>query len=537
MRRCLGADRENADKLSFENIYPAEWVLGTETEMRGNAKRKVGILAVFAAVAVATAILAALPDVPPGRVSVVFPPAPYRLFDSWHGLMGFMEDAAGIPHPASRWNFTYESSAYNCCLYDSDNRSLPTQGEHSVLSGSDDGSRMTAFYTPDGNLISIHILGPFGPPLSRADVATAVDRATAIADAMGLGSLSKSAVAWSGHGFVLLNGTTLYVPTVTVTLRSLLAESSVAYGNELTVVFDMEHLAAIELTAFPWFVASLPTVGEEVAFSKALSYLNETQRGLSLAKGTVYLAFDFLQTSLSYQVEAKYANGTAGAEFRLWVNAYQGVITYSIAVAPHKIAPATARLSGQPPPAWKLPMVASSASLLIALTVLLVEPITVVAFGLFVPLLVRFKRDNALDHFLRGQLYNYIVSNPGVTYSAIRNSFKISNGTTTYHLAVLELLGYVESSLAGAHKRYFPVGADREIRGRVLTELQKEILRVVKMQGVATPSEVARSAGISRQRAAYNLRKMSEFGLVSLDTDFRGRYKVCEVAIDSETGA
>jgi len=172
------------------------------------------------------------------------------------------------------------------------------------------------------------------------------------------------------------------------------------------------------------------------------------------------------------------------------------------------------------------PILGVAASTALLLSVLYVEPMTAAVFFLLVPLYLRVKRDNALDHFLRGRMYDYIESNPGVTYSAIRDRFALSNGTTTYHLAVLDILGYVKSSFSGARKCYFPIDFVGKESERTLTDLQGRILGVLRAHDEAAPSEVARTVGISRQRASYNLRKMVEYGLLVEDQHLPGRYRL-----------
>ena len=50
----------------------------------------------------------------------------------------------------------------------------------------------------------------------------------------------------------------------------------------------------------------------------------------------------------------------------------------------------------------------------------------------------RIQKDDELDKFVRGQIYGYIKTNPGVHYNKIRREIDIKNGTLSYHLRVLE---------------------------------------------------------------------------------------------------
>ncbi|NIP33510.1 MAG: hypothetical protein GWN18_01105, partial [Thermoplasmata archaeon] len=57
---------------------------------------------------------------------------------------------------------------------------------------------------------------------------------------------------------------------------------------------------------------------------------------------------------------------------------------------------------------------------------------------LLVPLYTKIKREKVMDHFVRGRIYEFVCQNPGVNYSAIKEQFKLTNGTVTYHLSMLE---------------------------------------------------------------------------------------------------
>jgi predicted transcriptional regulator len=57
---------------------------------------------------------------------------------------------------------------------------------------------------------------------------------------------------------------------------------------------------------------------------------------------------------------------------------------------------------------------------------------------LILPLYVKLSKKDVLDHFIRGQIYGYLVVHPGDNYTTIKQNLDLTNGTLTYHLDVLE---------------------------------------------------------------------------------------------------
>lgn len=153
------------------------------------------------------------------------------------------------------------------------------------------------------------------------------------------------------------------------------------------------------------------------------------------------------------------------------------------------------------------------------------------------PLFFRLKKETALDHFLRGQIYSCVVSKPGISYSEVRDAFSLNNGTATHHLGVLEALGFVKAVNDGRYKRFFPRGSPHMLLGRKLSDLQYRILDATRQASPISPSEVARVLGISRQRAAYNLHQLVRGGLLRRAPGTRGRFEVAsEVKLTEEAG-
>lgn len=124
----------------------------------------------------------------------------------------------------------------------------------------------------------------------------------------------------------------------------------------------------------------------------------------------------------------------------------------------------------------------------------------------FIPLYSRVKKEEVLDHFVRGQIYGYIMSHPGSHYNAIKQELKVTNGTLSHHLRTLEIQGFVKSHRDGTYKRFYPMGAKHpDNKGIRLSDLQLSIIDTLRQTMGMTQSEIAATLGMSQQSISYNL--------------------------------
>ncbi|MCJ2670667.1 MAG: winged helix-turn-helix transcriptional regulator [Candidatus Thermoplasmatota archaeon] len=140
--------------------------------------------------------------------------------------------------------------------------------------------------------------------------------------------------------------------------------------------------------------------------------------------------------------------------------------------------------------------------------------------SLLVPLYVRLTRSQVLDHFVRGQIYEYIKLNPGDHYSSIRRELSLSNGLLAYHLSVLEKQNFVKSQRDGKLKRFYPV--DMTIprkKGVRLSDLQVKMLRRIDKNPSITQGQLAGLLGVSRQTVNHNIKLMERAGVLESEKD------------------
>ncbi len=135
------------------------------------------------------------------------------------------------------------------------------------------------------------------------------------------------------------------------------------------------------------------------------------------------------------------------------------------------------------------------------------------------PLLLyaRLKRDQILDHFVRGRIYGYIEGHPGVIYSEILRCLHLANGVASYHLYTLEREQFIVSRREGNLRRFYAPEASP--RGGVdgLSGVQNDIVSLVRERPGIWQSEISRRLGVRRQNVNYNVTRLTRVGILSLE--------------------
>jgi len=154
------------------------------------------------------------------------------------------------------------------------------------------------------------------------------------------------------------------------------------------------------------------------------------------------------------------------------------------------------------------------------------EPGRHAIFGAFFPLYTRLKKEEVLDHFVRGQVFGVIKTEPGTHFTEIRDNLGLSNGTLSYHLRTLEVAGFIRSERDGMYKRFFAADAqpDRGGEGIRLSTLQKLLVEFLRRNPESAQRDLALQAGVTQQTVSYNLRILQKQGI--LQTVSRGGHPV-----------
>ncbi len=151
---------------------------------------------------------------------------------------------------------------------------------------------------------------------------------------------------------------------------------------------------------------------------------------------------------------------------------------------------------------------------------------------LVVPLYSRLKKDELLEHFVRGQIYGYIMSHPGEHYNHIKAKLDVTNGTLSHHLRTLELQGYIKSHRDGTYKRFYPTGMKiPRKKGIQLSDLQMGIVDAIRQSPGISQKDIAQREGISQQSVSYNLAILERMGI--LDSTRDGVRKKYFISTDS----
>ncbi len=136
---------------------------------------------------------------------------------------------------------------------------------------------------------------------------------------------------------------------------------------------------------------------------------------------------------------------------------------------------------------------------------------------LILPLYSKLSKKDVLDHFIRGQIYGYLVVHPGDNYTTIKNNLDLTNGTLTYHLDVLEREGFIKSQLRGTRRFYYPKGTKMPDNGTGFPAIKDDIIARVEETPGITIRDLAALIGVSRQLTNYHLRALILEGYVQVE--------------------
>jgi DNA-binding MarR family transcriptional regulator len=153
-------------------------------------------------------------------------------------------------------------------------------------------------------------------------------------------------------------------------------------------------------------------------------------------------------------------------------------------------------------------------------------------FPLLIPLYTRIQKEDVLDQFVRGEVYGFIKTKPGVHYNQIIRELNVKNGTLSYHLHMLEKTGMIKSRKEGLRYRaFYPTGVKfpKEERYR-LTELQMNIIKTVKENEGISQKEIASMLNEKHQTINYNIKVLQQAGFIQLRK--QGRKTSCFIFED-----
>lgn len=164
-----------------------------------------------------------------------------------------------------------------------------------------------------------------------------------------------------------------------------------------------------------------------------------------------------------------------------------------------------------PPPVVpdETPYVAGAAITVIsavAVAALISENVKLALFMLIVPLYTKIRRERVLDHFVRGQIYGYILANPGEHYNAIKHALNLTNGSLAHHLRTLEREEFVKSRKFGLYRRFYPkhmrIPEDGDFR---MNNVQSNIVDVIDRNPGISQKEIAQAMNVTPPTVNYHI--------------------------------
>jgi len=139
------------------------------------------------------------------------------------------------------------------------------------------------------------------------------------------------------------------------------------------------------------------------------------------------------------------------------------------------------------------------------------------------PMYVKLKKSKVLDHFVRGQIFGHIKTNPGAHYNEIKEVLGVANGVLAHHLRTLEREEFIKSRKEGNLKRFYPMDMNIEVdkHGIQLSQAQIEIINILKQNSGISQSDIARRLNKDRRAIAYHIKEMERMNMVRLERNGR----------------
>lgn len=142
----------------------------------------------------------------------------------------------------------------------------------------------------------------------------------------------------------------------------------------------------------------------------------------------------------------------------------------------------------------------------IAIAAIISENVKFALFLLFAPLYSKIRRERVLDHFIRGQIYGYILANPGEHYNAIKHALNLTNGSLAHHLKTLEREEFIKSRKFGLYRRFYPkhmrIPDDGDFR---MNTMQKHIVDVINENPGISQKEIAKAMNVTPPTVNYHI--------------------------------
>jgi outer membrane protein assembly factor BamB/DNA-binding MarR family transcriptional regulator len=150
-------------------------------------------------------------------------------------------------------------------------------------------------------------------------------------------------------------------------------------------------------------------------------------------------------------------------------------------------------------------------------------------YSLVLLLYTRLKGEKILDNFLRGQLYGMIIEWPGSSFSELKRKMNKPTGTVAYHLQALEKEQMIKSVSRGTKKLFFPASFIVSDDYFALTDAQRVVYNVVKVNPGISQMGIAKRTGFKPSRINKIIHKLSQKGMLDV---VKGKETKCYIQGD-----
>ena len=136
--------------------------------------------------------------------------------------------------------------------------------------------------------------------------------------------------------------------------------------------------------------------------------------------------------------------------------------------------------------------------------------------GWFGPLYSRLRRQQVLDNFLRGRIYEHVRTNPGVSLGKVHVAVGAGMSTVCYHLQRLEAEEFVHSVRRGWYRHYYSTDAPHRQSLSDSRALQEEILMQVGDHPGMGQRALARALGRSSSTIHHEVHRLEGVGMLQI---------------------
>jgi DNA-binding MarR family transcriptional regulator len=139
-----------------------------------------------------------------------------------------------------------------------------------------------------------------------------------------------------------------------------------------------------------------------------------------------------------------------------------------------------------------------------------------------IPGFSRLEKDEVLEHNKRDELYRFIKTTPGPSFSDLRRELGLSNGTLVHHLRILEAQEYVKPVRDGFRTRFY-VRGPKIVPTSYLTRTQIQLLDAIGANPGLTQKELSLVLGLPRESVSYHTKQLAQTGKLEIKQDGKWR--------------